>query len=82
MKCLKGTYFNELRENLEYQSGNMVLNASRILYTGGNCHFENLCLVFELMHLYSKTFVEVERKNWTKWENKYRFLAINYTSYV
>lgn len=50
------TYFSVLKRGLEYQGGNLFVNAARLLNTGDNCPTENVCLALELMHLYPDTF--------------------------
>lgn len=52
------TYFSVLKRGLEYQGGNLFVNASRILHVGDICPTENVCLALELMHLYPDTFEE------------------------
>lgn len=49
-------YFNVLKKGLEYQPGNIFVNASKILNTRDSCPTENVCLVLELMYVYPEVF--------------------------
>lgn len=49
-------YFNLFKKSVQYQCGNIFVNASRILDSGENCPTENVCLVLEFMNLYPDAF--------------------------